>query len=381
MRSHRLLLGLLALVVLAVAAPSAGAKTFAWLCKPGLKSNPCGGSLSAAVVGKSGKVLRTERTKVPGRPAIDCFYVYPTVSSQPTTNADLTIDPEQIAIARYQASRFAQDCTIYAPVYRQLTIAGIFDPSKITPEARAIAYAGVRDAWREYLRKDNKGRGVVLIGHSQGSFNLRQLITTEIDSKPSVRRLIVSAVLPGGNVVVKMGKDVGGDFKHVPACRKATQTGCVIAYSMFNAVPPEDSSFGRVNTGFGGVSGAEAVKKYEILCTNPASLHGGKGRLRPYDYTTPFPGTLGVAVNAFIGPLPDVPTPWLVPNGRYTAQCSGAGGAHVLAVKASNGARDFVPSPDPGWGWHLGDVNLALGNLTAIVAKQAAVYTAAQGHR
>lgn len=381
MRSHRLLLGLLALVVLAVAAPSASAKTFAWLCKPGLKSNPCGGSLSASVVGKSGKVLRIEHTSVPSKHAIDCFYVYPTVSSQQTTNADLRIDPEQIAIARYQASRFSQDCTIYAPVYRQLTIAGIFDPSRITAEARATAYAGVRDAWREYLHKYNKGRGVVLLGHSQGSFNLRQLITTEIDDRPSVRRLIVSALLLGGNVVVRKGKDIGGDFKHMPACRAATQTGCVIAYSMFNAVPPEDARFGRVNSGFGGVSGADAAKKFEVMCTNPASLDGGKGRLRPYDYTTPFPGTIGIAVNAFIGPLPEVPTPWLVPYGRYTSECSGAGGANFLFVKASNGARDFVPSPDPGWGWHLGDVNLAAGNLTAIVAKQAAVYAAAAGYR
>lgn len=370
MRSHRLWLVLLALVVLAAAAPSAGAKTFAWLCKPGLKANPCGGSLSASVVGKSGKVLRIDHTTVPRKHAIDCFYVYPTVSSQPTTNADLNIDPEQIAIAKYQASRFSQDCTIYAPVYRQLTIAGIFDPSKITPEATATAYAGVRDAWHEYLRKYNKGRGVVLIGHSQGSFELRQLITTEIDSKPPVRRLIVSALLLGGNVVVKKGKDIGGDFKHIPACREAMQTGCVIAYSMFNAVPPEDSRFGRTTS-----------KTNEIMCTNPASLVGGKGRLKPYDYTTPFPGTLGAAVNAFIGPLPEVPTPWLVPNGRYTSECSGAGGANFLFVKASNGARDFVPSPDAGWGWHLGDVNLALGNLTAIVAKQAAVYTAASSYR
>jgi hypothetical protein len=371
MRSHRLLLPLLALVVLAVAAPASGAeKTFAWLCKPGLKSNPCTGDLTASVVGKSGKVVRTERTKVAAKHPIDCFYVYPTVSSQSTTNADLTIDPEQIAIAKYQAERFSQNCTIYAPVYRQLTIAGIFDPSKITAETRAIAYAGVRDSWREYLRKYNKGRGVVLIGHSQGSFSLRQLITSEIDNKPSVRRRLVSAVLLGGNVEVKKGKDVGGDFKNIPACRAAAQTGCVIAYSMFNAVPPEDSRFARTTNA-----------KNEVLCTNPATLDGSKGRLKPYDYTTPFPGTLGIAVNAFIGPLPDVPTPWLIPNGRYTAKCANTGGASYLSVTASNGARDFTPSPNPGWGWHLGDVNLAGGNLTSIVATQAAAYASPGGYR
>ena len=219
----------------------------------------------------------------------------------------------------------------------------------------------------------------MLLGHSQGSFVLRQLITSEIDKRPAVRRRLVSALLLGGNVVVPKGRDVGGDFKHVPACRRPAQTGCVLAYSMFNAVPPEDARFGRVDAGFGG--SRDAAAKYEVLCTNPAALRGGAGRLRPYDYTTPFPGTLGIAVNAFIGPLPDVPTPWLIPNGRYTAQCSGAGGADFLYVKAGHGARDFAPSPDAGWGWHLGDINLALGNLTAIVARQAAAYTAKHGRR
>jgi hypothetical protein len=373
MRSHRLPICLLVLAVLAVAAPAAGAKTFGWLCKPGLKSNPCGGSLSASVVDASGAVLRTEKTKVPAKHAVDCFYVYPTVSSQPTVNADLKIDPEQIAIAKYQASRFSQNCTIYAPVYKQLTIAGIFDPKNVTPENQAIAYAGVRDSWREYMRKYNKGRGVILLGHSQGSFQLRQLIKSEIDTKPAVRRRLVSALLLGGNVAVLKGKDIGGDFKNIPGCHKATETGCVIAYSMFNATPPEDSRFGRVSSGFGG--SADAAAKYEVLCTNPAALGGGKGKLKAYDYTTPFPGTLGVAVNAFVGELPDVPTPWLIPNGTYTAECSTAGGADFLHVVAGDGARDFAPSPDAGWGWHLGDVNLAQGNLTAIVAKQIKAYS------
>jgi hypothetical protein len=313
-------------------------------------------------------VIGTERTPVRGTPRIDCFYVYPTVSSQPTTNADLSIDPEEIAIARYQAQRFRQRCRIYAPVYRQLTIAGIFDPSKITPAARALAYRGVRDAWRSYLRHDNHGRGFVLLGHSQGSFVLRQLITEEIDRRPAVRRRLVSALLLGGNVLVRTGSDRGGDFRNVGACHRASQTGCVIAYSTFNATPPADSSFGRAP--------AAQAKRLEVLCTNPAALGGGSGRLRGYDYATPFPGTLGVAVNAFIGELPKVPTPWLIPPGRYTARCSHAGGADVLLAKASHGARDFVPSPDAGWGWHLGDVNLALGNLTDIVGRQAAAYLA-----
>ncbi|MFL5844398.1 MAG: DUF3089 domain-containing protein [Solirubrobacteraceae bacterium] len=372
MRCHRLVL--LALLAAAAAAPSAGAKSFDWLCRPGMVDNPCTGSLTASIINTDGEVVGEERTAARTDQAVDCFYVYPTVSSQPGANADLSTDPEQIAIAQQQAQRFKTDCKIYAPIYRQLTIAGIFDPTSITAEARATAYAGVRDAWRSYLKNDNHGRGFVLIGHSQGSFVLRQLIADEIDKNPAVRKRMVSAVLLGGNVLVKKGQDKGGDFDNIPACRKPGQIGCVIAYSMFNKTPPADSSFGRA-TGRG-LDGKTDVKGLEVLCTNPADLAGGSGVLNGYVYNKPFPGTLGIAVNAFIGPLPDASTPWIVPPGRYTAKCSHADGADVLLVKASQGARDFVPSPNPGWGWHLADGSLALGNIVNLVGGQASVYAA-----
>jgi Protein of unknown function (DUF3089) len=39
-------------------------------------------------------------------------------------------------------------------------------------------------------------------------------------------------------VTVPVGKTVGGDFANIPACQTATQTGCVVAYSSFDATPP-----------------------------------------------------------------------------------------------------------------------------------------------
>jgi len=46
---------------------------------------------------------------------------------------------------------------------------------------RGTPYDDVRDAWHHYLEHDNQGRGVVLVGHSQGSFILAELIRQEID--------------------------------------------------------------------------------------------------------------------------------------------------------------------------------------------------------
>ena len=232
------------LAALLVVCPTAAAKTV-WLCKPGLAKNPCLAPLTTTVIKADGPA-GVERPRRARRPEIDCFYVYPTVSGQPTINANREIEAEQGAVARQQASRFSQVCRPYAPVYRQLTIAAIGRPEGISLAGARRAYRDVRDAWREYLRRHNRGRGVVLIGHSQGTYMLRTLIRRELDRRPKVRRRLVSALLIGGNVLVRKGRAAGGDFENVPACSTARQTGCVIAYSAFSDVPSADARFARV---------------------------------------------------------------------------------------------------------------------------------------
>jgi pimeloyl-ACP methyl ester carboxylesterase len=364
-----LLLALAALALLAAPTAATAKDKTTWLCKPGQKNNPCRVDLTATVQ-KSDGTSTVERRPNAKRPRIDCFYVYPTVSDQKTINATLRIDPEERSIATYQAARFSQTCKVWAPMYRQITLVGISDRSKITPAAQAKAYGDVARAWREYLAKHNHGRGVVLLGHSQGTYMLRQLIAREIDKRPAVRRRLVSAIILGGDVLVRKGRDTGGDFTNIRACRAATQVGCVVAYSAFGDTPPDDSLFGRVP--------ATARKGLQVLCTNPAALGGGKGTLQPYVPTAPFPGTLGLGVRIFIGELPDVPTPWLRPPGRYDARCTTAGGASFLKVDTLEGARVLTPTPNPAWGYHLGDMNLPLGNLTTLVRKQAAAYARAR---
>src|SRR5262249_53512332 len=137
---------------------------------------------------------------------------------------------------------------------------------------RALGYNDVLDAWNYYLQHDNNGRGVVLIGHSQGSGVLTQLIRQEMDGKP-VQAKIVSALLLGTSLAVPKGKDAGGAFQHVPVCRSASQTGCVIASASFRSTipPPENSRFGRVQG-----------ENMQAACANPTALGGGSGALHAY---------------------------------------------------------------------------------------------------
>lgn len=356
----------------AFAAPTASAKT-TWLCQPSNASDPCHRGLSATAVSPTGTVGSAEHATAAKRPKIDCFYVYPTVSEEQKPQADFSKTASVKDVAYFQASRFRQDCRVWAPMYRQITLQGLLQPQTVTPAMMNRAYADVRAAWRDYLAHDNHGRGVVLISHSQGTWMLRRLITGEIDPKASERRLLVSGLLLGGNVTVAKGKDVGGDFKHVRACRSSTQTGCVVAYSTYDQTPPPNTIFGgsTASDAFWGITPKSGT---QVLCTNPAALGGGSAKLDGYIPTTSFPGVLGAEAKLETGDLPKVPTPWIHIRNGYTAHCSSAGGAHVLRVQEVPGGRHLNPEPDATWGLHLSDAFIAQGNLVDLVERQTAAY-------
>ncbi len=349
-----------------------------WLCKPGQADNPCESDLTATVVNADGSST-TESASDATDPPIDCFYVYPTVSSQTTVSADLNIDPEETAVAVSQAARFSQVCKVYAPMYRQLTVPGLNQSlsgqlsQADLAQAMAVAYGDVLSAWKDYMAHYNNGRGVVLIGHSQGTLMLTQLASSEIDPNAADRKLLVSALLIGGNILVKTGQDVGGDFQNIPACRSNDQTGCVVAYSSFDQTPPADAFFGRTDVGIR--PAAAAGKDVEVLCTNPAALAGGKADLSPYFPTAAFPG----ALSSLITPGGDAPTPWISYPGLYTGTCESQGGANWLQVDSTNVPGDTRPIVTevlgPTWGLHLVNVNITLGNLVDLVRAQAAAYT------
>jgi len=333
-----------------------------WLCLPSLATDFCRENQDATLLNADG-TTSLEPHVFAQNPAADCFYVYPTVSSDPAPNSDLVPDDPEKNVVRDQAARLTRECAVYAPVYRQITIASLLNPTQFSlpvEERRAIAYKDVLDAWRHYLSTLNRGRPFVLVGHSQGTGMLKRLIQDEIDANVELRAKLVSALLIGGDVVVPEGADVGGDFKNIPLCRASSDTGCVVAYSTFRstAPPPANSRFGRPRVGTG-----------MVACTNPAALAGGSALLTPYFRV----GGVGVP-----NP-PAVSTPYYSLPAFLRGECVYRDGFSFLEITVLGNSAD--PRPDdisgdltPDWGLHLVDVHLAMGDLVKLVGAQIAAY-------
>ncbi len=353
-----------------------------WLCWPG-RADACASDLTATVIKADGSTA-VQPFKADPNARVDCFYVYPTVSTEPGAISDMTVQPAETNVVIQQAARLTAKCRLYAPMYRQFTLTALASMMMGKPLAGMggarpqTGYNDVKDAWNYYLAHENHGRGVVLVGHSQGSGVLTQLIKNEIDGKPNQAR-IVSAILMGTALVVPEGKDVGGDFQSMPLCHSASQIGCVIAYSSFreDSPPPDNSRFGRPR--------GSAAPGMEAACVNPASL-GGKGEAISYFK----PQGANIAGQAEQFPWlkgKTITTAYLTTPGLITAECVHPGPFHYLAIHVNADPASPRTGAIPGdvvfggviqkdWGLHLIDANLFMGNLVDIVGEESKAWAA-----
>jgi Protein of unknown function (DUF3089) len=339
-------------------------KDASWLCLPGRKDT-CAASLPTTALSPSG-YGSTGVNAVAKDPPLDCFYVYPTVSTDPAMNSDMSAGREEKLVTEAQFARFASVCRPFAPIYRQMTLGAVaaYSAGANIDAAAALAYRDVVAAWRNYIRTRNGGRPFVLVGHSQGSLMLQQLITREIENDPAVAARMKLAIIPGFNVLVPQAKLVGGTFKKTPLCSREGETACVIAYSSFREknAPPEGAMFGYASQA--GMT---------VACVNPA-LPGSRDWVKLDSYwfaqsTLPVPG----------GPITwssqgQPSTPYVHTQGLVSGKCVNEGQRGYLSIRTNHapgekwtdrvgGEVAVLGMFLPGWGMHLADIAEAQGDL------------------
>lgn len=239
-----------------------------------------------------------------GTAQVEVFFVYPTTYykddgwNAPLDDADANKIMEN-GVLRGQASAYNACCRIYAPRYRQATLAAFFDESGNGDAALALAYGDVLNAFRNFLERIGPDAPFVLAGHSQGSAHLQKLISEEVSGKPLLTRLIAAYPIGFGWNRTDLAK-----LGDIPVCGTETQTGCVVTW---NAVGPKAQSFGDIA---------------DNICVNPLNWLDDDS-VAPHDAN---PGALA------LGGMEATSTPELIP-GVADAQCTG-GRLLVSALKS-----------------------------------------------
>lgn len=339
------------------------AKDSAWLCLPA-RADVCSAALPTTQLTPTG-YGSADPDPIAKDPPTDCFYVYPTVSRDQGLNSDLNAAEEK-GVAAVQFARFSSVCRTFAPIYRQMTLGAVaaYSAGGDIRAAAELAYRDVASAWRNYIATRNHGRPFVLIGHSQGSLMLQQLIAREIENNPAVAARMKLAIIPGFNVLVPQGKLLGGTFKKTPLCSYPGETRCVIAYTSFREknVPPPGAMFGVTDQ-----------PGMTVGCVNPAQP--GSREWVPLDSewydrsSLPVPG----------GPISwssqgSPPTPYLETKGLVSAKCINEGQRGYLWIRTNHkpgqkwtdrigGEVGVLGMFLPGWGMHLADVEEAEADL------------------
>jgi hypothetical protein len=261
----------------------------------------------------------------PPAPDVAVFFVHPTSYLKKTHwNAPLDDrEANQIAltIIRADASVFGKAAEVWAPRYRQATFGAFLSDDPAARQAHDLAYADVAEAFDAFVAAQPPGRGIVLAGHSQGSFIIKRLLREKIAGTPLAKRIVAAYVI---GWVVDTQRDLPA--MGLPACATPAQSGCVVSFLSFT----DDANTAMMRDAYERFAGSHAANP-QYLCSNP--LTGGIGGSSPaaanlggivpdakMEHARVTPGLVGASCNADgtvrIGTGPDM-GPFVLPGGNY----------------------------------------------------------------
>ena len=169
---------------------------------------------------------------IPKDSLVDVFFIHPTTYTEVRTGMNATIDNDYInaktdySSILFQASVFNRQCRVFAPRYRQAHITAFFMKDKQKADsALAIAYEDIKTAFDFYLKNWNRGRPIIIAGHSQGALMAEKILKDYFEGKPLQNKLVV-AYAWGWPVPKDM-------FTSLEMCKDSLQTGCLCGWRTF----------------------------------------------------------------------------------------------------------------------------------------------------
>ncbi len=162
---------------------------------------------------------------------VDVFYVYPTIySAESPRNMNihekaLRASTQHLMVT--QAGAYSETANLFAPFYRQMTIAELDPETDMFQNPYfKIGAEDVERAFDYYLEKLNPDRPFILAGHSQGAMVLIHLMRKHFND-PALQKRLIAAYLIGYSVT----HDDLEKYPWIKLAQGADDTGVVITYN------------------------------------------------------------------------------------------------------------------------------------------------------
>ena len=168
--------------------------------------------------------------------AADLFIICPTVDLGTDGHTNMSLADEQIkanfvGALNMQRGIYDADCRMYAPYYRQATLADYTLPTQEAAPYFDLAYSDVRAAFMHYMQHENNGRPFMLSGFSQGAEMCLRLLK-EFSAADFVQDNMVACYAIGWRFTPQEAEQ----YPYIRPAQSADDLGTVI---MFNSEAAE----------------------------------------------------------------------------------------------------------------------------------------------
>ena len=178
--------------------------------------------------------------------AADLFIVCPTVDLGTDGHTNMSLTDENIkgnftGALNMQRGIYEKNCRMYAPYYRQATLADYTLPRQDAAAYFDLAYSDVRAAFLYYMQHENNGRPFVLAGFSQGAEMCLRLLK-EFGNTDFVKNNMVACYAIGWRFTPQEAEK----YPYIQPAKCADDLGKII---IFNSEAPEVTSSAIVPEG------------------------------------------------------------------------------------------------------------------------------------
>jgi len=164
---------------------------------------------------------------------VDVFYIHPTmyyegrewVADVGDKKINRSVD---LWPMRHQASVFFDIGRVFAPRYRQAHFRVFVLDEKVCDlcvDALDVAYGDVRESFLFWLKNSDRGKPIIIAGHSQGTFHAKRLLKEFFDGTELGERLVTSYLLGWGVY--------DGDFNTLEPCESNDDVNCYCSWMTY----------------------------------------------------------------------------------------------------------------------------------------------------